>query len=94
LPGGQSYRVGSPIAAVLDEQRIEPMDDPKNDATRRHVADLVALIGGKTPRHAATLPSFEDGARAQEVLEASLNANRTWAQVKRPGSSIQLDQGE
>jgi predicted dehydrogenase len=85
LAGGQSYRIGSPTAAALDEVRLEPLLDPKNDATRRHMADLIALVAGKAPRHDRTLPTFEDGARAQEVLEASLAASQVWAPVRYAG---------
>jgi predicted dehydrogenase len=83
LPGGQAYRIGSPTAPALEEERIEPLQDPRNDATRRHIADLIAAITGMPQRHAGTLPTLEDGARAQEVLEASLAANGGGAQVQR-----------
>jgi predicted dehydrogenase len=82
LDGGQSYRIGSPTAAALDEKPLEPLLDSRNDATRRHMADLIALVAGKAPRYEGTLPTFEDGVRAQEVLEASLAATETWTRVR------------
>jgi predicted dehydrogenase len=81
IPNGQSYRVGSPLAATLDEIQLEPLRDPRNDATRRHMADLIALIAEHSPKHEQTLPTFEDGARAQAVLEASLMSQEKWVEV-------------
>jgi 1,5-anhydro-D-fructose reductase (1,5-anhydro-D-mannitol-forming) len=82
LPGGQSYRIGGPTDAALADIAVEPLLDPRNDASRRHMADLIALATGGTPRHAATLPDLRDGARAQEVLEASLAGSDQGARVQ------------
>jgi predicted dehydrogenase len=68
----QSYQIGSLLAVALDEIRIEPLHDTRNDATRRHMTDLIALITWHGVKHEETLPTFADGAPAQAVLEASL----------------------
>jgi predicted dehydrogenase len=82
LVGGQSYRIGSPTAADLSEERVEPLQHPRNDATRRHMADLIAIVARRPPYCEGTLPTLVDGARAQEVLEASLGAEDRWAPVE------------
>lgn len=74
LEGGQRYRVGSPVAEALADEPLEPLLDTRNDATRRHVADLVAIRLGRAPRHAATLPDFAAGTVVQEVLEQALRS--------------------
>lgn len=81
MTGGQSYRIGSPLSASLGEVQLEPLRDPTNDATRRHMADLIASIAGQAMRHEDTLPTFMDGARAQAVLEASLMGQERWVEV-------------
>ena len=83
LAGGQSYRIGSPTAPELTEEQVEALADPRNDATRRHMADLIAAIGATPSHYAGTLPTLADGARTQEVLEASLASKDEWAQVQR-----------
>jgi predicted dehydrogenase len=83
LAGGQSYRIGSPTASALTEEQVEPLADPRNDATRRHMADLIAAIGTTPSHYAGTLPTLADGARTQEVLEASLASKDGWAQIQR-----------
>jgi predicted dehydrogenase len=82
LAGGQSYRIGSPTAVQLTEEAVAPIEDPRNDATRRHMADLIAAIGGTPSCYDGTLPTLVDGAKAQEVLEASLAARNGWARVQ------------
>jgi predicted dehydrogenase len=82
LPGGQSYRIGGPTDPGLEEVPVAPLLDPRNDASRRHMADLAALAAGGAPAHAATLPDLRDGARAQEVLEASLAGSDQGARVE------------
>jgi 1,5-anhydro-D-fructose reductase (1,5-anhydro-D-mannitol-forming) len=82
IPGGQSYRIGSPISDEIEAQKVEPMQDPRNDATRRHAADFLAVITQGTSRYPGTLPTLTDGARAQAVLEASLHATDRWATVE------------
>jgi predicted dehydrogenase len=81
LPGGQSYRIGGPTADALAEAAVAPLVDPRNDATRRHMADLVALTLGREPAHAGTLPTLGDGTRAQEVMEAALAGAAAGARV-------------
>jgi predicted dehydrogenase len=81
LPGGQSYRIGGPTAQELIEEPVAPLLDSRNDATRRHMADLVALAAGRAPAHAGTLPTLADGARAQEVMEAALAGAAAGARV-------------
>jgi predicted dehydrogenase len=84
LPGGQSYRIGSPVAERLEEQHLAPLEDPRNDASRRHLADLLVIIAGR-PGRTDTFPTFREGARAQDVLEASLAADGQWARVDARG---------
>jgi hypothetical protein len=38
-------------------------------------------VQGRRPEHGATLPSLEDGAHVQSVMEAALNATAEWADV-------------
>ena len=47
------------------------------------MADLIAAIGATPSHYAGTLPTLADGARTQEVLEASLASKDEWAQVQR-----------
>jgi hypothetical protein len=54
------------------------MDAPRADAARRHMAAFVAAVRGGD---AASLPSFADGARVQDVLAAALAAQDRWIDV-------------
>jgi hypothetical protein len=47
----------------------------------RHLADLIALMLGQPLTYENTLPTFTDGVRVQEVLEASLASQEQWADV-------------
>jgi predicted dehydrogenase len=82
LPEGQRYSVTSMHGQSRADEPVAPMgSDIRSDAARRHIADFVAIVQGRSPAHADTLPSLEDGANVQKVLEAALNATERWTDV-------------
>jgi len=82
LPGGQRYHVTPTNDQSSSNEPVEPMGaDFRNDAASRHIGDFVARVRGRRPRHGDTLPSLEDGAHVQKVMEAALNATMVWADV-------------
>ena len=56
--------------------------DPFGGNAARQLADLVCVIEGRPPHFPNTLPTLADGVRAQEVLEAALAAQESWAEVE------------
>jgi predicted dehydrogenase len=82
LPGGQRYQLTPTLDPSPANQPVEPMQaDYRSDAASRHITDFVARVQGRQPGHGDTLPSLEDGAHVQSVMEAALNATATWVDV-------------
>ena len=81
LPGGQRYVLSSAFGPGAVEQGVTPMRDFRTDATRRHIADFVSVLGGGSPQHEDTLPTLRQGAATQAVLEAALRATQAWQDV-------------
>ena len=80
--GGETYvRIGDD-ARIRERVELEPVAGGISGYTRRHYASLVDALHG---RPADELPSLPDGAAAQAVLEAALQATECWAEV-RPAS--------
>jgi predicted dehydrogenase len=85
LEGGQVYR-RIPLGGIGgDAVPLEPMEDWRSDATRRHLADLAASIRGQPTAAPDTLPTLRQGALVQAVLEATLAATDRWARVEQEG---------
>jgi predicted dehydrogenase len=79
VPGGERYRRRGPDGRVVEEVELEPVGEAQSGYARRHWADVLrALDTGQAP---AGLPSFEDGARIQQVLDAALQATDRWVEV-------------
>jgi predicted dehydrogenase len=79
VPGGERYRRRGPDGRVVEEVELEPLGETHSAYARRHWADFLhALDAGDVP---AALPTFEDGARIQRVLEAALQATDRWVEV-------------
>jgi len=81
VPGGQAYRRMALDGSIREEVALEPLSDPACGYASRHLADLVAIARGAPPRYPDTLPTLDDGARVQVVLEAALSATERWATV-------------
>jgi predicted dehydrogenase len=82
LPGGQRYQVTPTLDQTPADQPVAAMGaDYRSDAASRHIGDFVARVQGRRPEHGATLPSLEDGAHVQSVMEAALNATAEWVHV-------------
>jgi hypothetical protein len=82
LPGGQRYQITPTLEHIPSTQPVESMAaDYRSDAASRHIGDFVACVQGRHPAHGDTLPSLEDGAHVQSVMEAALNATGAWADV-------------
>jgi predicted dehydrogenase len=77
--GGQRYRVKRFEPDGNDGSRRERVY-MRSDAARRHIADLVHRRGQPTA-HPGTLPSLDEGARVQQVLEAALQGTERWVKL-------------
>jgi predicted dehydrogenase len=79
VPGGERYRRRGLDGRVIEEVGLEPLGEAESAYARRHwAAVLRGLDAGEAP---AGLPTFEDGARIQRVLEAALQATERWVEV-------------
>jgi predicted dehydrogenase len=79
VPGGERYRRRGQDGRLLEEVELEPLGEAHSAYARRHWADVLrALDAGEAP---AGLPTFEDGARIQRVLEAALQATGRWVEL-------------
>jgi predicted dehydrogenase len=81
IEDGQRYRVTRPFESTGDDEPLEAMGDLRSDAARRHIADFVASVRGQPTAHPGTLPSLDEGARVQQVLEAALQGTERWVKL-------------
>jgi len=83
LPAGQSYRVTPAFHTATEEPPIAPLVDGRTDAARLHIA---AFLDGMRANALAnqTLPTFAQAAHVQDVLSASLSAEKSWQTVSEP----------
>lgn len=79
----QAYRRFNLDGTLRDDVPLEPLGSAGSAYARRHFADFIAHIRGEAAPFDGTLPSFEDGARVQDVLETALGATEHWATVMR-----------
>jgi predicted dehydrogenase len=81
IAGGEEYwRLpldGGPGESVP----IEPLTDTMSAYARRHLADFVAEIVQGSTTSAGTLPTLQDGALVQDVLDAAIRGTAGWASV-------------
>lgn len=75
LPGGHRYCLTPAFHPGREEVGLAPMAEPRTEAVGRHMADLVALLDGRTPAHPDTMPTLRQGAEVQAVLDAALAAS-------------------
>ena len=80
MPNGQSYRVSLANLPVGSDETVEPMREPRSDATRRHIAAFLATASG-TSAMQSTLPTLSQAAHVQDVLAAALRAEDSWQSV-------------
>ena len=80
LPGGQRYALSAPFGAAPAEQPLPPLQGIQTDAPRRHLAAFVASLRGEA-FPADTLPTLQQGADVQAVLDAALAATTAWQPV-------------
>jgi predicted dehydrogenase len=83
LPHEQAYRRFNLDGSLREDVALDPLGSAGSEYARRHFADFIARIRGEAPPFDGTLPSFEDGARVQDVLETALDATEHWATVAR-----------
>jgi predicted dehydrogenase len=81
LPAGQAYRRYGLDGAVREEPALEPLGDEVSGCARRHLGDFFRVVRGQQPSHRDTLPSLDEGARVQEVLDCALSATQCWVNV-------------
>lgn len=82
LPGGQRYCVAPLFGKSGPDEDLAPMKlDRRIDAAGRHIDDFIASLQGRKPAHPDTLPTLDDGANVQRVLEAALHATERWIDV-------------
>ena len=81
IVGGQRYRVSPPFAVAGADEPLAPMGDQRSDAPRRHLADFVASVRGRPVAHVDTLPTLDEAAHVQRILEAALHATERWTDV-------------
>lgn len=86
LPGGQAYRRYRLDGSVGEDVSLEPLGDLRAGYARRHLADFIAVLRGTPPAFEGTLPTFADGARVQDLLEAALAGQQVWSTVERTGT--------
>jgi predicted dehydrogenase len=91
LAEGQAYRLYRLDGSVSEEVPLEPLDDRRSAYARRHLKDFIARLCGEPPPFEATLPTFEDGARVQDVLEAALAGQEGWSSVAREPTAVEED---
>ena len=84
LPSEQAYRRFNLDGSLAENVPLEALGNAGSAYARRHLADFIARIRGDEPLFHTTLPSLEDGARVQDVLEAALGATEHWAPVVHP----------
>jgi predicted dehydrogenase len=88
LEGGQCYRLSPALGSGGEDQPIEPMRGTRTDAVGRHMAALLSAIRGDGGGNLRTLPTLEQAAHVQDVLEASLNATSAWQDVTGTSSPL------
>lgn len=81
LRGEQAYRRFDLDGSLREEVALEALGTSGPAYARRHFQDLIARIQGEEPVFDSTLPTFDDGARVQDVLEAALGATEAWRNV-------------
>jgi predicted dehydrogenase len=84
LPSEQAYRRFNLNGSLAEDVPLEPLGSAGSAYARRHLADFIARIRGDEPLFDSTLPSLDDGAHAQDVLEAALGATEHWASIPQP----------
>jgi predicted dehydrogenase len=84
VPGGEVYRRISGDGRVRESVGLEPLGDTFSGYARRHYEALLASLDGPADR---ALPTFEDGARTQAVLEAAIAATERWTAVAGPAAA-------
>lgn len=83
LPGEQAYRRYALDGSLREEVPLEPLGPSGPAYARRHLTDFIAAIRGEPAPYVGTLPTFDDGARVQDVLETALHATEEWRTVRR-----------
>lgn len=79
FPGGEAYRRIGSDGNAHEELALDRLTDTFSAYARRHYGALfAALRGGRE----GDLPTFEDGASAQAVLEAAVAATERWTCVE------------
>lgn len=90
IEGGESYRRIPSDGSTGERVAIEPLGESIFAYARRHFADVAALLLHRAPRYQTTMPTLLDGALAQGVLEASLQATDRWVSIDyKPENPIQ-----
>jgi predicted dehydrogenase len=78
VPGGERYVRFADDATLHEDVELEPLGDTMSAYTRRHYQELMRVLAGE---RSELLPRLSDGAAAQVVLEAALEATEAWAKV-------------
>lgn len=81
LSGEQAYRRFNLNGSIREDVGLEPLGESGSAYARRHLADFLASIHGEAPLYPSTLPTLDDGARVQDVLETALRSTEHWSSV-------------
>jgi predicted dehydrogenase len=81
IPGGEEYRRLPLDGGTGECVPIEPLVDTISAYARRHIADFAAVIAQGPIARAGTLPTLQDGALVQDVLDAAIRGTAGWASV-------------
>ena len=84
LPSGERYRLIQSDGQPGEEFRVTPLDAGEATYAARHMRDFVALVQSPRLNYGDIMPTFDDGARAQTVLSAAVEATQNRMQINAP----------
>jgi predicted dehydrogenase len=83
VPDGERYARIADDGTVREQVELEALGEAFSAYARRHYEELVRAVRGE---RADALPRLGDGAAAQAILEAALQATERWVSVRPPGA--------
>jgi predicted dehydrogenase len=85
--GSEQYRRWLPRGEVVEDLDLTPRPPQKSTYACRQLADLLDVLDGRPSKHPGTLPTLEQAAVVQRVLDTALQATDTRRTVPSAGAT-------
>jgi predicted dehydrogenase len=86
IPGGERYSHYGLDGRVRETVPTAPLEHGASSYARRHLADLVSAMTGHDPAVFEVLPTIQQAADTQRVLDGALAATESWTQIEPPSA--------